>query len=288
MKKLILAFACAGLITACHSDGDSKPDTKTGTKHEAKQSNSAFTPILAGAWRSAENKARDQYRHPQQTLQFFGVKPTQTVIEIWPGGGWYSEVLAPLLKDKGHYIAVVNDPGKMSSERSRASTAKQNDALKVKFAYNIDTFGSPTIVQIDPAAPVLGEAGSADVVLTFRNVHNWVMAGQEAAMFESFFEVLKPGGTLGVVEHRARSDAEFEKIKTSGYLPEEYVISLALKAGFVLDDRSEINANPKDTKDYPAGVWTLPPTLTEKDKDREKYLAIGESDRMTLRFKKPN
>ncbi len=283
MKKLVLALACTSLLVACHSDGDSKPDAKK----EARQTGSAIAPLLAGAWRSPENRARDQYRHPQQTLEFFGVTPSKTIIEIWPGGGWYSEILAPLLKDKGRYIAVVNDPAKMTTESRKAYYAKQNDALKVKFAYNAEAFGSPTLVEIDPVAPVLGAAESVDTVLTFRNVHNWVMADQQAAMFESFFEVLKPGGTLGVVEHRAKADADFEKIKTSGYLPEEYVINLALKAGFVLDARSEINANPKDTKDYPGGVWTLPPTLAEKEKDREKYLAIGESDRMTLRFKKP-
>lgn len=284
MKKLLLALACASLITACHSDGDSK---KSGADQEARQFNAAITPILAGAWRSPENKARDQYRHPQQTLQFFEVSPNETVIEITPGAGWYAEILAPLLREKGHYVAVLNDAGKLPNERSQTFYGKLNADLKARMAGNTAVFGTPEIVEIDPAAPLLGEADSADTVLTFRNVHNWVMAEQEAAMFEAFYEVLKPGGVLGVVEHRAKSDADFEKIKSSGYLPEEYVINLALKAGFVLDARSEINANPKDTKDYPAGVWTLPPTLSQKDKDREKYLAIGESDRMTLRFKKP-
>lgn len=285
MKKLALALACIGFIAGCHSDGDTK--SAGNSRQEAKQFESTIAPLLEGAWRSPENKARDQYRHPQKTLAFFGVKPTQTLIEISPGAGWYAEILAPLLKDGGHYIAVVADPEKLSSERAKTSYGKQNAALKDRFAGNLQVYGTPVIVAVDPAAPVLGDANSADTVLTFRNVHNWVMAGQEAAMFEAFFEVLKPGGVLGVVEHRAKSDAEFEKIKTSGYLPEEYVISLALKAGFVLDARSEINANPKDTKDYPGGVWTLPPTLSQKEVDREKYLAIGESDRMTLRFKKP-
>ncbi len=284
MKRLLLALACVGLIAACNSDGDSK---KNAVNQEAEQLNIAITPILAGAWRSPENKARDQYRHPQQTLQFFGVSPNETVIEITPGAGWYTEILAPLLREKGKYVAVINDAGKMPTERSQTFYGKLNEGLRAKIAGNPAIFGAPSIIEIDPAAPVLGEAGSADTVLTFRNVHNWVMDGHEAAMFEAFYEVLKPGGVLGVAEHRAHPDAEFEKIKSSGYLPEEYVIGLALKAGFVLDARSEINANPKDAKDYPAGVWTLPPTLSQKDKDREKYLAIGESDRMTLRFKKP-
>ena len=283
MKKLLLALACASIVSGCQSGGDSKAEVK----QDAAQFDSAITAALAGEWRSPENKARDQYRHPRQTLQFFGVSPDKTVIEITPGAGWYTEVLAPMLKEKGRYVAVLNDATKLPNERSQAFYGKMNSALKTRVADNAGIFGSPTFVEIDPAAPVLGEAGSADIVLTFRNVHNWVMADQEAAMFEAFFEVLKPGGVLGVVEHRAQADAEFEKIKKSGYLPEEYVINLALKAGFVLDARSEINANPKDTKDHPGGVWNLPPTLSLKEKDREKYIAIGESDRMTLRFKKP-
>ncbi len=283
MKKLVLAIACAGLLNACSSDGD----TKAIANQDVEQFNAAITPVLQGAWRSPENKARDQYRHPQQTLQFFDIRRSETLIEITPGAGWYTEILAPLLKDNGRYIAVLNDASKLPNERSQAFYGKMNTALKTKVADNAAVFGTPVFVEIDPAAPVMGEAGSADTVLTFRNVHNWVIAGQEAAMFEAFFEVLKPGGTLGVVEHRAQADAEFEKIKKSGYLPEEYVINLALKAGFVLDARSEINANPNDTKDHPGGVWNLPPTLSQKEKDREKFLAIGESDRMTLRFKKP-
>lgn len=283
MNKLLLALACASLITGCQSNGDSKTDAK----QDAPQFDSAISTALAGEWRSPENKARDQFRHPRQTLQFFGVSPEKTVVEITPGGGWYTEVLAPMLKDRGRYVAVLNDATKLPNERSQAFYGKMNATLKTRIADNAAVFGTPTFVEIDPAAPVLGESGSADTVLTFRNVHNWVMADQDAAMFEAFFEVLKPGGVLGVVEHRAQPDAELEKIKKSGYLTEAYVINLALKAGFVLDARSEINANPKDTKDYPGGVWTLPPTLSQKDKDREKYLAIGESDRMTLRFKKP-
>lgn len=283
MKKLLLALACASVLTGCQSSGDNKADTG----QEAAQFDAAITTVLAGDWRSSENKARDQYRHPRQTLQFFGVSPDKTVIEITPGAGWYTEVLAPFLKDRGRYVAVLNDASKMPNERSQAFYAKMNTALKTRITDNAAIFGTPAFVEIDPAAPVLGEAGSADTVVTFRNVHNWVMAEQEAAMFEAFFEVLKPGGVLGVVEHRSHADADFEKIKKSGYLPEQYVINLALKAGFVLDARSEINANPKDNRDHPGGVWNLPPTLSLKEKDREKFVAIGESDRMTLRFKKP-
>jgi predicted methyltransferase len=281
MKKLILVLACLSLISACHSDGDSKHSMK----QESKQFSSAIAPVLAGDWRSPENKARDQYRHPQQTLGFFGVKPTDTVIEISPSAGWYSEILAPLVREKGRYIGVVTDPAKTSSEASRNNNTKNNNALRAKFAARAEVYGNASLFEIDPKAPSISEPAIADVVLTFRNVHNWMGAGTEAQMFEAFYEVLKPGGTLGVVEHRASQD--LPKGDKSGYVSEAQVISMAIKAGFTFDARSEINANPKDTKDYPKGVWTLPPVLTEGEKDREKYLAIGESDRMTLRFKKP-
>jgi predicted methyltransferase len=281
MKNLVLALACVSLISACHSSGDSKPSMN----QEAKQLDSVVSGILAGDWRSVENKTRDQYRHPQKTLAFFGVKPSDTVIEITPSTGWYTEVLAPLVKGQGHYFGTVTDPAKTSSDASRDYNAKQNKALRDKMAARADVYGDASLLEIDPKAPVLGEANSADVVLTFRNVHNWMGAGTQADMFEAFFEVLKPGGTLGVVEHRANDDVP--KGDKTGYVSEAQVMAMALKAGFTFDARSEINANPKDTKDYANGVWTLPPTFTDKDKNREKYAAIGESDRMTLRFKKP-
>jgi len=235
--------------------------------------------VLAGSWRSATNKARDVYRHPKATLQFFGLQPDQTVIEITPGAGWYSEILAPLLRDNGHYIAAIAG-GNDAEQKQDAS------ALHTKFAGDPAEYGKASIVTFNPKAPVFGPPGSADMVLTFRNVHNWAMAGTAPAMFKAFYTVLKPGGTLGVVDHRAAPGANFDAIKGSGYLPTDYVIKLATDAGFKLDAQSEINANPKDTKDYPKGVWTLPPTLTLGDQDRAKYLAIGESDRMTLRFVK--
>ncbi len=237
---------------------------------------SQLDEMLAGSWRSEADRARDEYRHPKATLQFLGVRPDQTVIEITPGGGWYSEILAPLLSDNGQYIAA-------------AATRKSTDesALARKFAADPAHYGHAKIVEFDPHAPVFGPSGSADVVLTFRNVHNWVMADVSSAMFKAFFSVLKPGGVLGVVEHRAADGAMLAAVKNSGYLPTSYVVKLAVDAGFVLDGSSEINANPEDTHDHPKGVWTLPPTLTLGDQDRAKYLAIGESDRMTLKFTKP-
>jgi predicted methyltransferase len=238
-------------------------------------------PILAGDWRSDKNKARDQYRHPKQTLEFFGVKPSDTLIEITPGGGWYAEILAPLMKGSGTYIAAVGKPRNPQGE-----AAQDQSALQKLFAGNATQFGEAKVVEFDGKAPNFGPAGSADVVLTFRNVHNWVVGGTAPDMFKAFYDVLKPGGVLGVVDHRAAAGVELDKLKESGYLPQEYVIKLATDAGFKLKAQSEINANPKDTKDYEKGVWTLPPTFELGDKDREKYAAIGESDRMTLKFVK--
>lgn len=235
--------------------------------------------VLSGSWRSAPDKARDVYRHPKATLQFFGLQPDETVIEITPGGGWYSEILAPLLRDNGHYIAAV--PG-----GSGAEGRQDAEALRAKFKADPAEYGKASIVVFNPKTPVFGPAGSADMVLTFRNVHNWEMAGTAEAMFKAFYAVLKTGGTLGVVEHRAAPGASLDAVRDSGYLPTDYVIKLATDAGFKLDGQSDINANPKDTKNYPKGVWTLPPTLVLGEKDRAKYLAIGESDRMTLRFVK--
>ncbi|OGT55244.1 MAG: methyltransferase [Gammaproteobacteria bacterium RIFCSPHIGHO2_12_FULL_63_22] len=242
---------------------------------------------LAGDWRSEANKARDVYRHPRETLTFFGVKPDQTVIEMWPGGGWYAEVLAPLLRDAGNYTGVIVDPAKQPDADGKSYAERTNSKLRALLEKRPDVFGKAKLLEAGSAAPVLGEANSADVVLTFRNAHNWVMDGNEKAMFKAMFDVLKPGGTLGVVDHRAKPDQPAEEMKKSGYLPEAYVISLAEAAGFKLEAKSEVNANSRDTKDYPDGVWTLPPRLAKGDVDRAKYLAIGESDRMTLRFTKP-
>jgi predicted methyltransferase len=244
---------------------------------------SPFASALAGDWRSEKNRARDPYRHPAETLAFFGVEPTQTLIEIWPGGGWYAELLAPALNAHGHYVAVV--PKALPDSPARVQ--RDNDRLRAMFSARPDLYSNAEIREAVDSAPVLGPPESADVVVTFRNAHNWVMAGNEQAFFRAFYAVLKPGGTLGVVDHRAASDQPPAEMKTSGYLPQAYVIALAEGAGFELVASSELNANPKDTKDYPEGVWTLPPTYTLGDKDREKYAAIGESDRMTLRFRTP-
>jgi len=239
-----------------------------------------FDAALAGAHRSAENKARDAYRHPAQTLSFFGVLPTSKIVEISPSGGWYTEVLAPYLHDKGTYYAAASNPA--ASERAAAAVK----AFKDRLAQNPAVYGNVQVTAFGKDSYDIAPAGSVDAVLSFRNVHNWYMADFAPDAFKAFFKALKPGGTLGIVEHRLPEDKPDSLMKSSGYMKVSYVRSLAEAAGFKFVGASNINANPKDTKDYPKGVWTLPPNYAEGDKDKAKYAAIGESDRMTLRFVK--
>lgn len=230
--------------------------------------------------RTEANRARDQYRHPIESLNFFGLKPDMTVVEISPGAGWYMEILAPILSEHGKYYGAI-PPSTATGEASH-NNEKINNWLKsnpdVKAI--LTEFSPPDKLAIAPD-------DSADMVLTFRNVHNWIRSHSEQAVFNAFFKALKPGGILGVVEHRENPKLKQNPDGKTGYVREDYVIKLAKKAGFKLVAKSEINANPKDTKDYPDGVWTLPPTFALKDKDHDKYAAIGESDRMTLKFIKP-
>jgi predicted methyltransferase len=284
----VLLVACSPASQDAPADAATADASAVAPETEARDANvDPMDAILAGEWRGADNAARDRYRNPRETLAFFGVGPSQTIIEISPGGGWYTEILAPLAQGKGRYYGAVNDPSTGSSERAVEYHTNANNRLREKLAAHPDVYGDASLVEINPAAPVFGEPGSADVVLTFRNVHNWVMAGNEAQMFAGFYDVLAPGGVLGVVEHRAADGKTLEEVKDSGYLPEEYVIGLATAAGFELAEKSEINANPADTKDHPNGVWTLPPGNRHDEADKEKYAAIGESDRMTLKFVKP-
>jgi predicted methyltransferase len=278
MKLLLLAGSLSALLAACAS---SAPVADAGAPVATIDSvTQALDRAIAGDWRSPENTARDAFRHPRDTLAFFGIAPDQTVIEITPGGGWYSEILAPYLAADGHYIAALAKPSRPAGE-----TAADQQAIALKFAADPAHYAHAATIEFDPKAPVFGPPASADAVLTFRNAHNWVMGGRQAAMFAGFFDVLKPGGVLGVADHRANPGPATDG--KNGYLTEQQVIDYATAAGFELDARSEINANPKDRKDYPKGVWTLPPTLTLGDTDKATYQAIGESDRMTLRFVKP-
>lgn len=243
-------------------------------------------PELEKAVASAERSAqRDKYRNPVATLNFFGFKPTMTVVEIAPGGGWYSEILAPALKAQGTFYAA-HFPADSDVGYYQRSLA----AFKEKVA----TDARLSNVKITEFAPLthtnIAPPGSADLVLTFRNVHNWYMSKDKdgaLSAFQSFYTALKPGGTLGVVEHRLPEDRADEMQKSSGYMKQSVVIALAEQAGFELEADSDINANPLDTADHPKGVWTLPPSLRLGDDNAAKYKAIGESDRMTLKFKKP-
>ncbi|MFD1105465.1 class I SAM-dependent methyltransferase [Sphingobium olei] len=228
---------------------------------------------IAAPSRTPANIARDKYRHPAETLAFFGVKPGQTVVEYAPSGGWYSEILAPLLAKSGTFYAL--QPG-----------GRGLDGYKSFIAAKPDVYGKVKVVAYPDEVTTI-PAGTVDTVLTFRNVHNMVMGGTEAATFKAFYTMLKPGGTLGVVDHRLPEGRDTALEKTSGYLKVSTIRRIAQEAGFEFVGASEVNANPKDTADWPKGVWTLPPVLTQKDVDKAKYLAIGESDRMTLKFRKP-
>jgi len=251
----------------------------------AESTSDPLAAAIASPSRTPKNVARDVYRHPLQTLQFFGVRPDQTVVEIWPGRGWYMEILAPYLRDHGKYYAAIEAPDVAGAPKE----ARNNAAfLRQRIAEDPAHFDKVIVTELHPPQlTAIAPPGTADVVLTFRNVHNWMGDGTAQAQFDAFFKALKPGGVLGVVEHRGKPGISEQEMRKSGYVDEAYVKKLATTAGFRLDGESQINNNAKDTKDYREGVWTLPPTLALGDTDRDKYVAIGESDRMTLRFVKP-
>ncbi|HEY3644293.1 MAG TPA: methyltransferase [Gammaproteobacteria bacterium] len=275
MKLLRLSLlACSALAFSALAAPQVTADTSGA--------DTAITQALKGPWRAPANAARDPYRHPKETLEFFGLKPDMTVIQLWPGGnGWYTEILAPVLRDHGQLIdAAVPPKDYVESD----GTVKYLAKLKA----NPDIYGKVKVIDFAPPQKMdLGPEGSADMVLTFRNAHNWEGDHQLLAVFQAAFKVLKHGGVLGLTDHRAAAGKTVAETFNSGYMPTDYIIQVAEKAGFKLAGQSEVNANPKDTKDYPKGVWTLPPTYTLGDKDKAKYQAIGESDRMTLKFAKP-
>ena len=281
---LALSAALAAPLALAHDHGAAKPADSAAHA----PSRAALDEAIAGDWRTPANVARDRFRNPGPTLAFFGLQPGMTVVEVSPGSGaWWAEILAPWIKrGGGTYVAAITDPAKATSERARDYFTADNAKLRERLAAAPAQFDAVVLREVDPAAPVYGEPGSADAVLTFRNLHGWMRNGQAEAQMKAFFDVLKPGGVLGLEQHRADADVPREQI--NGYVSEAQVIALAEGAGFVLEERSEINANPKDTKDHPNGVWTLPPNLNVPEgEDKAKYEAIGESDRMTLRFRKP-
>jgi predicted methyltransferase len=275
-RRFGAAFLASGLLAASAC----APSPRAVAAAEAElHADTAIAAAVGAETRSEANRARDRYRHPRETLGFFGVKPSDTVVEIWPGGGWYTEILAPLLRENGTYYAAGNGGALGGARALRAKDPATYGAIR--FA----AFPAGVAAASEPAVP----AGTADVVLTFRNVHNWIMADPPFAeeAFRQMYAMLKPGGTLGVAEHRLPESADPAREKSSGYIKVSTVRRLAEAAGFRLVAMSEINANPADTKDHPNGVWSLPPSLRGGAADRERFLAIGESDRMTLRFVKP-
>lgn len=249
---------------------------------------------IAGEHRTPAFARRDGARHPQETLEFFGLSAQLSVAEIWPSGGWWSEILAPYLKEAGHYYAVGYSLTAKRTPTWRKDMARQ---LIQRFRDRPDLYGASIIASLSvPEDTEIAPPNSLDLVLTFRNVHNWMKGDYAPGVFAAMYKALKPGGVLGLVEHRAPVDAGLEFMKKSGYVSESHVITLAEAAGFEFLARSEINANPRDNKQHEAGVWTLPPSLRlcrrikdqeESSRCTEKYRAIGESDRMTLKFRKP-
>lgn len=280
-RTIPAAFAFLALAAACGDRSGADPEPPAPVVE--KDAESLLDEAIGSAARPAADRARDVWRRPKETLRFFGVEPTMTVVEVWPGGGWYARIIAPYLHaGGGEYRAALPDAaaGRNAAEALERFRDEFSDASR---------FGTVRTTTIERAA----EVGDADVVLTFRNVHNWIAAGSAERAFEAFYAALKPGGILGVVDHRADEDASDNV--ASGYVKESAVKALAAAAGFEFVAGAEINANPADTKDHPFGVWTLAPTRrssaspgqTDPNFDRAKYDAIGESDRMTLKFVKP-
>jgi predicted methyltransferase len=270
-KLAAAAIACAMLLAACAA-GSSRQTTAE-----------ALTAILAGNQRSPENRARDEYRHPKETLLFFGIRPEMSVLEVWPEPGWYTEVIAPLLRDKGKYYAAV-----IAADPDNKNITQRLGEYRAKLAARSDLYDRVAVVSFPADGGDVVPPGSLDMVVTFRNLHNWMGRDMAPQAFATLYRALKPGGVLGIVEHRGNPALAQDPKAKSGYVNEDYAIRLIEAQGFRLVAKSQVNANPKDTKDYEQGVWTLPPTYRLGTKDHDKYAAIGESDRFTLRFLKPD
>ena len=269
MKKVNLSIFCILAIFAMGSE-----------VIEAK----SLENVISGEHRSEQNKSRDIHRNPRETLEFFGIESNMTVVEVWPSGGWYTEILAPYLNDEGQYISASFDFNSDSAFVQRVAKIFLSKLEKRPDLYGNVKHG----VLMLPDRVEVADPGSVDLVLTFRNIHNWMARGQERIAIESFYEMLKPGGILGVVEHRGDESVPQDPASKSGYVNQSYMIEIAEEAGFILDASSEINANPLDTKNHSEGVWTLAPTYRAQSDEQKKALSkIGESDRFTLRFKKP-
>jgi len=246
---------------------------------------------IAGAWRGTDVE-RDVWRHPLETLEFFGLHPGMTVIELWPGAGWYTQILAPFLKRTGgkHYAANYE-----TVEGEASASAAMVAAYRKHFQSNRNLYGDIEFTSFGPRSPPLAPPGTGDMVLFMRTIHAWMAAGLAEKAFQDAYVALKPGGILGIEAHRASSAGAQDPLAADGYVQEAYVKQFAAEAGFRFDSASEVNANPNDSKDHPFGVWTLPPERwtspmgapADPTFDRSRFDQIGESDRMTLRFVKP-
>lgn len=299
MKTNWMLGASAFLLVACSGATDApteavEADTPPPVA-EVEAGPLTLADTVAGDWRSDDEKARDAWRNPAETLAFFEIEASDTVVEIWPGGGWYTNVLAPYLASgDGQLIAAVWDVNAMEGER-RTRIEQRIADFQAVYEADADLFGTIEYSAFSAQSGPLATADSVDAVLTFRNVHNWMGTDYSAKFFTDAFAALKPGGTLGVVEHRLPSSAEQDPRGATGYVHEDFVKAMAAAAGFEFVEGSEVNANPADTADHPFGVWTLPPASRSTDRegntpegfDADAYLAIGESDRMTLKFVKP-
>jgi len=277
-SQLSTVILLSGLLAFTATAAELGLDAATGA---------ALDVALNGEHRSAENKARDKYRRPRETLEFFGFRADMTVVEVWPGGGWYTDILAPALKDNGKLYAAQYSPNPPFSYQRRYF-----GAFLTKLGQNSGVFRDVVVTTLDfPYHLEIAPPGTADLVVTFRNAHNWVGPGYAKVSadlaFQAMFDALKPGGFLGIVDHRWPDPKTEAAVSEDGYVSEERLTLLAENAGFEVAGRSDLNRNPKDTHDHPEGVWTLPPSFALDDTDREKYAAIGESDRLTIKFRKP-
>jgi predicted methyltransferase len=250
-----------------------------GYASTAAAADAALSAAVASPARPASAVARDKSRHPLEELSFFGITPKMNVVELWPGGGYWTDILGPYLAPAGRYTAALPSSG--------GEEGPGADRFRTHIAAEKDRLGAIHVTTLGPGHFEIAPPGSADLILTFRNLHNWMSDGYADQALAACFTALKPGGILGIEEHRGPNDKPQDPKAENGYVRQDYALAMAKKAGFVLVGSSEINANPRDTKDWPKGVWTLPPTLALGEKDRDKYLAIGEGDNFVLKFQKP-
>lgn len=288
-RRLVLAGGLSAALVACGPKKEDKAPAPAARAEKARGGPATIAGAVAGDWRLPADRARDAWRHPVESLTFWGLQPGMTVVEFWPGAGWYTDILAPFLAEtKGKLYAANLEP-------NDPIAAKIVEAYRARLAANRKLYGEVEITAFGPKSGPVAPDGSADLVLFLRNLHNWMAAGIADKAFKAAFAALKPGGVLGIEEHRAEPGKVQDVLAADGYVQQAYAVQLAQEAGFKLAAESEINANPKDTRDHPFGVWTLPPTRLSAPRgqpprpgfDHAKYDAIGESDRMTLKLVKP-